>query len=127
MRLQRGKAGSIPVIRPEAVAQMVRALDCGSRGCGFEFHRSPQGPVAPTVELLLCKQDVTSSNLVRSTELNKEVKKMYNKFIRSILCFLRIHGPRSPLYKTDRGVYNQCRWCDKPILVYKFDQPKKYL
>src|SRR5439155_13799778 len=24
------------------VAQLVRALDCGSRGCGFDSHRSPQ-------------------------------------------------------------------------------------
>ena len=23
------------------VAQLVRALDCGSRGCGFDSHRSP--------------------------------------------------------------------------------------
>ncbi len=28
--------------RAVTVAQLVRALDCGSRGCGFDSHRSPQ-------------------------------------------------------------------------------------
>ena len=33
--------GSIPVETTVVVAQMVRALDCGSRGHGFETHQSP--------------------------------------------------------------------------------------
>ena len=28
------------------LAQLVRALDCGSRGCGFDPHRPPHAPVA---------------------------------------------------------------------------------
>ncbi len=37
--------------RVVTVAQLVRALDCGSRGCGFDSHRSPQDSRAPVAQL----------------------------------------------------------------------------
>ncbi|CAB4219004.1 hypothetical protein UFOVP1604_87 [uncultured Caudovirales phage] len=36
--------GSIPSSSALAVAQLVRAPDCGSGGRGFDSHRSPQMP-----------------------------------------------------------------------------------
>jgi hypothetical protein len=47
-----------------AVAQMVRALDCGSRGCEFEARQLPQETEWPSGKALLCKSNNTSSTLV---------------------------------------------------------------
>ncbi len=45
------------------VAQLVRALDCGSRGWGFESPRPPYAPVAQQDrERLASDQEVAGSN-----------------------------------------------------------------
>ena len=43
-----------------AVAQLVRALDCGSRGRGFETHLPPKKINAPMMELVVML-DLTSN------------------------------------------------------------------
>src|SRR5881296_2097646 len=58
------------------VAQLVRALDCGSRGCGFDSHRSPHtridvsAPLAQLVEQLTLNQRVGGSSPPRPTNYN---------------------------------------------------------
>jgi hypothetical protein len=44
-----------------------------------------------------------------------------NKHVKKFLCFVRIHGPQGPLYRSEKkqGVYANCRWCKKPILIHK--------
>ena len=52
------------------VAQLVRAPDCGSGGCGFKSHHSPKdfsGYSVVRLTRLLWEQEIGSSNLSTPT------------------------------------------------------------